>query len=84
MMKYTTLRTILRLLYGKPRNISYIAKNSNFSYSGVYTNLGVLSKIGLVETKSQGRNRFVTITNKGEQVLVNLNNINKLCGNLIQ
>jgi len=84
MIQATNLREILRFLYGKEQNIAFLSKKSDLTYSRVLKNIQDLELNGLVKTEFRGRSRFVTITNKGEQVLVNLNNISKLCGNLIQ
>jgi DNA-binding MarR family transcriptional regulator len=84
MIQATNLREILRFLYGKEQNIAFLSKKTDLTYSGVLKNIQDLELKGLVKTEFRGRSRFVSITNKGEQVLVNLNNINKLCGNLIQ
>jgi len=84
MMTHKTFCKIMSCIYGEKDKVALISKKTDLTYSQTLRNIKLIENKGLLKTSLADRSRYVGITDKGEEVLIYLNKLNELCGDLIQ
>lgn len=77
-MRDKPVRFLVMLLNGqneKLKNVSYLARATDTTYSHTYNVLNCFIKNGLVSHEKKGRTVYLNLTKTGQEIALRLNNI---------